>query len=109
VKFDEVVKQTKSLKLADLSQKHTRCKLSTATVNQPIVRTPRLFSGVDFTRLLLFFHFFFHFRGFDEPIAFVSVRSSRKPRSTEEKLENGLGPKIGATAGPGVTSAAIRG
>jgi hypothetical protein len=62
----------------------------------------------------------------DEPTAFVSFRSSRKSRSTEEKLvveglvdlglglpeekpENRLGLEIGATAAPGVTSAAIRG
>jgi hypothetical protein len=81
---------------------------------------------VNFARLLLFFRFLFHFHWFDESTAFVSFRSSRKPRSTEEKPvvegpvnlglglpeekpENGLGKEIGATAGPGVSSAAIRG
>jgi hypothetical protein len=111
---------------ADLSQKHARSKLNTTTVNQPIVRKPHLFNEVDFTRLLLFFRFLFHFPRFDQPTVFVSFRSLRKPRSTEEKLvikgpvdpalgltvekpENGLGPKINATARLSVTSAAIRG
>jgi hypothetical protein len=86
----------------------------------------RLFSGVDFTRLLLFFRFLFYFRGSDKPIAFVSFWSSKKQSSIEEKPvvegpmdlglglieekpNNGLGREIGATTGPGVTSVAIQG
>jgi len=62
----ELLSSRKSPKSAEFAQKHARSKLSTATVNQPIVRKPRLFSGVDFARLLLFFHFLFYFRGFEE-------------------------------------------
>jgi hypothetical protein len=40
---------------AKFPQNHVCIKLTTATVIQTIVRIPRLFSGVNFFRLLLFF------------------------------------------------------
>jgi hypothetical protein len=68
----ELVSLAKSLKSAEFAKKHARSKPSTATVNQPIVRKPRLFNRVDFSRFLLFFQFLFHFTGLTKPIAFVS-------------------------------------
>jgi hypothetical protein len=62
----ELVPSAKSPKSAEFAQKHARSKLSITTVNQPIVRKSRLFSGVDFSRLLLIFCFLFHFCEFDE-------------------------------------------